>query len=153
MTQWRNLFLALVFLVLCVVAAAGGLGAPLIKRAEVGIAAAVLVAFVIPAILRQLRAPQPTLLLDDEGIEGSFGFVPWSAVADFKLRRRFRGRAVRFSLHGGEHRARTPRYSYASTVADSDEDMLEIPFWGSRSAVVDDLRTFLPAVALSALDR
>ena len=150
--RWRSLFLALLLLIACAVAAAGWLDAPVIKRAEVGVAAAVLMAFVIPAIVRQLRAPQPTLLLDDEGIEGSFGFVPWSSVADFKLRRRFRGRAVCFSLHGSELQARRPRHTYAPTVADSGEDVLEIPFWGSRSTVADDLRAHLPALALSALD-
>ena len=138
----------LVLLILCVVVAAGWLGAPVGRRAELGIAAAVLVVVALPAIWRQLRAPQPTLLLDDEGIEGSFGFVPWSAVKDFQLQRW----VVRFSLEADGRRARTPHHEYASAAANSADDALEIPFWGSRSAVVD-LRTYLPAVALSALDR
>ncbi len=147
--RWRSLVLLVAVVAFCIAVVAGWLGAPLGRRAELGIAAVVLVALGVPAIWRQLRQPQPTLLLDGEGIEGSFGFVPWSAVKTFQLRRR---RMVRFSLATGGREVRTPRHEYTPTGANEADDVLEIPFWGSRSAVADDLRTYLPAVALNALD-
>jgi hypothetical protein len=147
--RWRSLVLLVAVVAFCIAVGAGWLGAPVGRRAELGVAAVVLVALGVPAIWRQLREPQPILLLDGEGIEGSFGFVPWSAVKTFQLQRR---RSVRFSLETGGHPARKPRHEYTAMGASAADDVLEIPFWASRSEVVDDLRMYLPAVALDALD-
>src|SRR5438270_589122 len=75
--------------------------------------------YLVPAAWRQLRSPAPTLLLDDEGIEGEFGFVPWIHFKHAEICRRYRGRpsivrVVRFELVSASNRERRARHQYAS---------------------------------------
>jgi hypothetical protein len=136
----------------------GVLDGPFVKRAIVVVGGLIAVVFFVPAALRQLRSPTPTLRLDHEGIEGYFGLVKWADVDRAVISHRVGRwpsvvRVVRLELRAGAPAPRTPSAEYASVdVVGSTRvtaSTIEIPLWGSRRSVTEDLEQYAPRLLLS----
>jgi hypothetical protein len=136
----------------------GVLGAPFVKRVIVAVGGLVVLVFFAPAAWAQLRAPTPTLRLDEEGIEGNFGRVKWADVDRAVISHRYGRRpsivrVVRLELRNGAPAPRPPSGEYASTnftgKARVTASTVEIPLWSSRRSVTDDLDEYAPRLLFS----
>jgi hypothetical protein len=110
----------------------------------------VLFAFAARAALRQLRSPRPALRLDEAAIEGEFGRERWEHVQNVSVRCRWLSRTPQRRLvlrrrpgtpdpetEAGEYAS---RFVYGSGML--EDDRLELPLWGSKRKVLDDVRRF-----------
>jgi hypothetical protein len=139
----------------------GVFGLDVIDRTIIGIGGVLAVIFVLPRALKRLTAPQPAIGLDETGIEGDFGFLPWSAVTAVEIVRRPKRfglpsltRVVRFNVKPGTSFESEPRATYGPIALAADwempDDALELGLWTRRSRVLDELRPYLPALLLDA---
>jgi hypothetical protein len=106
----------------------------------------------MPRYWRYLRTPPPVLSLGSDGIEGGFGFIPWSSVKRGRVGRWYGRRpsivnVVRLELVAGAPGPRPAHRSYASQDFTGktrlSDATVEIPAWRRKRAVLDDLRPYL----------
>jgi hypothetical protein len=146
--------------VYAVVAAGGafvavdGFGADVIRR----VFAAVGVVFLIywaPSSWRLLRSPTPTLRIDHEGIEGSFGFVKWVDVDRAVISHRYGRRpsivrTVRLELKKGAPAPQRSTVEYAPSAITGKPSVTDkaivLPLWSSRRAIAEDLQQYAPGL-------
>jgi hypothetical protein len=96
----------------------------------------------------QLRSPKPLFRVDEIGIEGSFGRIPWKNVERISIEYRWMDtmRVVSLYLRSGSPDLEETQQDYASEwlVGGSlvTSNRLDIPVWGYKNKMVRDLRPF-----------
>lgn len=112
--------------------------------------AAFLYPYEIWKVTGQLRRPRPSLHLDAEGIEGSFGREPWRNVTRVSYRWRLVGttpmRRLTLELAPGTPDPAPSSREYASrevyTGGTVRGSRLELQPWGRKRRVLDDIRRY-----------
>jgi hypothetical protein len=133
---------------------AGALDASIGQRVSCAIGEIALV-YLFPSLWRQLRSPKPTVRIDHEGLEGTFGLVRWADVDRAVISHRYGRRpsivrTLSLELKNGAPPPRQPSAEYALASITGkpliERTAIVLPLWSSRRSVAEDLQQYAPGL-------